>query len=49
MLRGRPAPRLPAFLSIGVFALPEACGYRVPTKLGFKNPKHIVAIEVTNV
>ena len=22
---------------------------RVPTKLGFKNPKHIVAIEVTNV
>ena len=33
--------------------LPAAYGYpvklRVPTKLGFKNPKHIVAIEVTNV
>ncbi len=32
--------------------LPAAYGYpaklRVPTKLGFKNPKHIVAIEVTN-
>lgn len=32
--------------------LPSAYGYpvklRVPTKLGFKNPKHIVAIEVTN-
>ena len=22
---------------------------RVPTELGFKNPKHIVSIEVTNV
>ena len=33
--------------------LPAAYGYlvklRVPTKLGFKNPNHIVAIEVTNV
>ncbi len=33
--------------------LPSAYGFpvklRVPTKLGFKNPKHIVAIEVTNV
>ena len=33
--------------------LPPAYGYpvklRVPTKLGFKNPKHIVSIEVTNV
>jgi DMSO/TMAO reductase YedYZ molybdopterin-dependent catalytic subunit len=33
--------------------LPAAYGYpvklRVPTKLGFKNPKHITAIEVTNV
>jgi DMSO/TMAO reductase YedYZ molybdopterin-dependent catalytic subunit len=33
--------------------LPAAYGYpvklRVPTKLGFKNPKHIVAIEVTNI
>jgi DMSO/TMAO reductase YedYZ molybdopterin-dependent catalytic subunit len=33
--------------------LPAAYGYpvklRVPTKLGFKNPKHIIAIEVTNV
>ena len=33
--------------------LPAMYGYpvklRVPTKLGFKNPKHIVAIEVTNV
>ena len=33
--------------------LPPAYGFpvklRVPTKLGFKNPKHIVAIEVTNV
>jgi DMSO/TMAO reductase YedYZ molybdopterin-dependent catalytic subunit len=33
--------------------LPAAYGFpvklRVPTKLGFKNPKHIVAIEVTNV
>jgi DMSO/TMAO reductase YedYZ molybdopterin-dependent catalytic subunit len=33
--------------------LPAAYGYpvklRVPTKLGFKNPKHIVAVEVTNV
>jgi DMSO/TMAO reductase YedYZ molybdopterin-dependent catalytic subunit len=33
--------------------LPAAYGYpmklRVPTKLGFKNPKHLVAIEVTNV
>ena len=32
--------------------LPAAYGFpvklRVPTKLGFKNPKHIVAIEVTN-
>ena len=32
--------------------LPAAYGYpiklRVPTKLGFKNPKHIVAMEVTN-
>lgn len=32
--------------------LPAAYGYpvklRVPTKLGFKNPKHIVAVEVTN-
>jgi DMSO/TMAO reductase YedYZ molybdopterin-dependent catalytic subunit len=32
--------------------LPAAFGYpvklRVPTKLGFKNPKHITAIEVTN-
>ena len=32
--------------------LPPAYGFpiklRVPTKLGFKNPKHIVAIEVTN-
>jgi DMSO/TMAO reductase YedYZ molybdopterin-dependent catalytic subunit len=33
--------------------LPPKYGFpiklRVPTKLGFKNPKHIVAIEVTNV
>ena len=33
--------------------LPPAYGFpvklRVPTKLGFKHPKHIVAIEVTNV
>ncbi len=33
--------------------LPAAFGYpvklRVPTKLGFKNPKHIVSIEVTDV
>ncbi|HME26935.1 MAG TPA: molybdopterin-dependent oxidoreductase [Acetobacteraceae bacterium] len=33
--------------------LPAAYGFpvklRVPTKLGFKNPKHIVAIDVTNV
>jgi DMSO/TMAO reductase YedYZ molybdopterin-dependent catalytic subunit len=33
--------------------LPAEYGFpiklRVPTKLGFKNPKHIVAIEVTNV
>jgi DMSO/TMAO reductase YedYZ molybdopterin-dependent catalytic subunit len=33
--------------------LPAAYGYpvklRVPTKLGFKSPKHIVAVEVTNV
>jgi DMSO/TMAO reductase YedYZ molybdopterin-dependent catalytic subunit len=33
--------------------LPAMYGFpmklRVPTKLGFKNPKHIVAIEVTNV
>jgi DMSO/TMAO reductase YedYZ molybdopterin-dependent catalytic subunit len=33
--------------------LPAQYGFplklRVPTKLGFKNPKHIVAIEVTNV
>ena len=33
--------------------LPPAYGFpvklRVPTKLGFKNPKHIVSIEVTNV
>lgn len=33
--------------------LPSMYGFpiklRVPTKLGFKNPKHIVAIEVTNV
>jgi DMSO/TMAO reductase YedYZ molybdopterin-dependent catalytic subunit len=33
--------------------LPATYGFpiklRVPTKLGFKNPKHIVAIEVTNV
>jgi DMSO/TMAO reductase YedYZ molybdopterin-dependent catalytic subunit len=33
--------------------LPARYGYpvklRVPTKLGFKNPKHVVAIEVTNV
>ncbi len=33
--------------------LPREFGFpvklRVPTKLGFKNPKHIVAIEVTNV
>ena len=33
--------------------LPPIYGFpaklRVPTKLGFKNPKHIVAIEVTNV
>ena len=33
--------------------LPAAYGYpvklRIPTKLGFKNPKHIVAIEVSNV
>jgi len=33
--------------------LPARYGFplklRVPTKLGFKNPKHIVAIEVTNV
>ena len=32
--------------------LPAAYGFpvklRVPTKLGFKNPKHIVAMEVTN-
>jgi DMSO/TMAO reductase YedYZ molybdopterin-dependent catalytic subunit len=32
--------------------LPPRFGYpvklRVPTKLGFKNPKHIVAVEVTN-
>jgi DMSO/TMAO reductase YedYZ molybdopterin-dependent catalytic subunit len=33
--------------------LPAAYGFpvklRVPTKLGFKNPKHVVAIEVTSV
>ena len=33
--------------------LPALYGFpvklRVPTKLGFKNPKHIVSIEVTNV
>jgi DMSO/TMAO reductase YedYZ molybdopterin-dependent catalytic subunit len=33
--------------------LPAMYGFpiklRVPTKLGFKNPKHIVAVEVTNV
>jgi len=33
--------------------LPAMYGFpmklRVPTKLGFKNPKHIIAIEVTNV
>jgi DMSO/TMAO reductase YedYZ molybdopterin-dependent catalytic subunit len=33
--------------------LPAKYGFpvklRVPTKLGFKNPKHIIAIEVTNV
>lgn len=32
--------------------LPRAYGYpmkiRVPTKLGFKNPKHVVALEITN-
>ena len=32
--------------------LPRAYGYpmkvRVPTRLGFKNPKHVVAMEVTN-
>jgi DMSO/TMAO reductase YedYZ molybdopterin-dependent catalytic subunit len=32
--------------------LPPKYGFlvklRVPTKLGFKNPKHIMAIEVTN-
>ena len=32
--------------------LPRAYGYpmkiRIPTKLGFKNPKHVVAMEVTN-
>jgi DMSO/TMAO reductase YedYZ molybdopterin-dependent catalytic subunit len=32
--------------------LPPKCGFpmklRMPTKLGYKNPKHIVAITVTN-
>jgi DMSO/TMAO reductase YedYZ molybdopterin-dependent catalytic subunit len=37
--RGRPLPALYGF----------PLKLRVPTKLGFKNPKHIVAIEVTNV
>ena len=33
--------------------LPRAYGFpmkiRIPTKLGFKNPKHVVAMEVTNI
>jgi DMSO/TMAO reductase YedYZ molybdopterin-dependent catalytic subunit len=40
-------------LEFGDRPLPSEYGFplrlRVPTKLGFKNPKHIVAIEVTNV
>jgi DMSO/TMAO reductase YedYZ molybdopterin-dependent catalytic subunit len=32
--------------------LPRAYGYpmkiRVPTKLGFKNPKYVISMEVTN-
>jgi len=39
-------------LDFGEVALPPSYGYplriRVPTKLGFKNPKHIVEIFVTN-
>jgi len=39
-------------LDYGAGPLPDAYGFpvklRVPTKLGFKNPKHIVAMFVTN-
>jgi DMSO/TMAO reductase YedYZ molybdopterin-dependent catalytic subunit len=40
-------------LRFGDEVLPPKYGYpmklRIPTKLGFKNPKHIMAIEVTNL
>ena len=39
-------------VQFGAAPLPTHYGFpvklRVPTKLGFKNPKHIVAISVTN-
>ena len=45
-------PQTQLTLDFGGEPLPPKCGYplklRVPTKLGFKNPKHIAAIFVTN-
>ena len=45
-------PQTQLALDFGNEPLPPKYGYplklRVPTKLGFKNPKHIAAIFVTN-
>lgn len=45
-------PQTMLALSFGDRVLPRRYGFpmklRVPTKLGFKNPKHLAAIEVTN-
>ena len=45
--------RVPAIIAkFGGEVLPRAYGYpmkiRIPTKLGFKNPKYVVSMEVTN-
>lgn len=46
-------PQTQMTFGFGNEILPRAYGYpmkiRIPTKLGFKNPKYVVAIEVTNV
>jgi DMSO/TMAO reductase YedYZ molybdopterin-dependent catalytic subunit len=45
-------PQRQVWLALRDQMLPLNCGYpmklRMPTKLGYKNPKHIVAIFVTN-
>jgi DMSO/TMAO reductase YedYZ molybdopterin-dependent catalytic subunit len=45
-------PQTQITLRFGDDVLPRRYGFpikiRVPTKLGFKNPKHVVALEVTD-